>query len=107
MAERKGGLGRGLAALIPSAPADIDKEGKTPGIGGGASDVIFGKQQQRDDAPKATPKAPTTTTTTPAVAETATTVNINAVLGPVLALLAVTGIGAAGVYALNALGVLK
>ena len=30
MAERKGGLGRGLAALIPSAPADIDKNGKTP-----------------------------------------------------------------------------
>ena len=66
------------------------------------------KKPQRNDAPKATPKAPTTTTTTtPAVAETATTVNINAVLGPVLALLAVTGIGAAGVYALNALGVLK
>ena len=41
------------------------------------------------------------------MAETATTVHINAVLGPVLALLAVAGIGAAGVYALNALGVLK
>ena len=55
MAERKGGLGRGLAALIPSAPADIDKNGKTPGIGGGASDVIFGKQLP-DDAPKGAPK---------------------------------------------------
>lgn len=65
------------------------------------------KKPQRIDAPKATPEAPTTTTTTPAVAETTTTVNINAVLGPVLALLAVAGIGAAGVYALNALGVLK
>ena len=55
MAERKGGLGRGLAALIPSAPSDIDKNGKTPGIGGGASDVIFGKQLP-DDAPKGAPK---------------------------------------------------
>ena len=57
MAERKGGLGRGLAALIPSAPSDIDKNGKTPGIGGGASDVIFGKQAPKpDDAPKGAPK---------------------------------------------------
>lgn len=57
MAERKGGLGRGLAALIPSAPADIDTNGKTPGIGGNASDVIFGKQAPKpDDAPKGAPK---------------------------------------------------
>ena len=42
--ERKGGLGRGLAALIPSAPAEMDKSGKTGPIGGGASDIIFGKQ---------------------------------------------------------------
>jgi len=41
--ERKGGLGRGLAALIPSAPAEMDTSGKTGGIGGGASDIIFGK----------------------------------------------------------------
>ena len=40
--ERKGGLGRGLAALIPQAPAATDKTGKTGGIGGKASDVIFG-----------------------------------------------------------------
>ena len=38
--ERKGGLGRGLAALIPSAP--VEPSGKTPGIGGDASEVIFG-----------------------------------------------------------------
>ena len=56
MAERKGGLGRGLAALIPSAPADIDKNGKTPGIGGSASDVIFGKQDKPADTPKGAPK---------------------------------------------------
>ena len=57
MAERKGGLGRGLAALIPSAPADIDNNGKTPAIGVGASDVIFGKQAPKpDDAPKGAPK---------------------------------------------------
>lgn len=57
MAERKGGLGRGLAALIPSAPADIDNKGKTPGIGGNASDVIFGKQAPKpSDAPKGAPK---------------------------------------------------
>ena len=66
MAERKGGLGRGLAALIPSAPADIDKNGKTPGIGGNASDVIFGKQDKGSGAgsgagsgkaPKGAPRA--------------------------------------------------
>ena len=57
MAERKGGLGRGLAALIPSAPADIDNNGKTPAIGVGASDVIFGKQAPKlADAPKGAPK---------------------------------------------------
>ncbi len=57
MAERKGGLGRGLAALIPSAPADIDNKGKTPAIGGNASDVIFGKQAPKPtDAPKGAPK---------------------------------------------------
>ena len=31
--ERKGGLGRGLAALIPSAPAQMDTSGKTGAIG--------------------------------------------------------------------------
>ncbi|WJY98642.1 ParB/RepB/Spo0J family partition protein [Corynebacterium fournieri] len=63
MAERKGGLGRGLAALIPSAPSDIDNKGKTPGIGGSASDVIFGKQESKpskpskpEGAPKGAPK---------------------------------------------------
>ncbi|OEX92150.1 cell division protein [Corynebacterium sp. BCW_4722] len=44
--ERKGGLGRGLAALIPSAPAEMDKTGKTGAIGGDASDVIFGEKKR-------------------------------------------------------------
>ncbi|EEW48693.1 hypothetical protein HMPREF0290_2741, partial [Corynebacterium efficiens YS-314] len=34
--KRKGGLGRGLAALIPSGPTD------SPGLGGGAADIILG-----------------------------------------------------------------
>ena len=49
--ERKGGLGRGLGALIPSAPAQMDKSGKTGGIGGGASDIIFGKAKPAEEEP--------------------------------------------------------
>ena len=52
--QRKGGLGRGLAALIPSAPSTTDTTGKTGAIGNGASDIIFGdgKAAQRAEAPK-------------------------------------------------------
>ena len=52
--QRKGGLGRGLAALIPSAPSTTDTTGKTGAIGNGASDIIFGdgKAAQRAQAPK-------------------------------------------------------
>ncbi|MHA2790212.1 ParB/RepB/Spo0J family partition protein [Corynebacterium sp. S7] len=50
---RKGGLGRGLAALIPSAPVD---PGKTSGIGASAADVVFGegrdKQHKQDKQEK-------------------------------------------------------
>ena len=58
--ERKGGLGRGLAALIPSTPLQMDTSGKTGGIGGGASDIIFGKGedesgQEKPAAPKPAP----------------------------------------------------
>lgn len=53
--ERKGGLGRGLAALIPSAPAQMDTSGKTGAIGGGASDIIFGKESA--EAPEVAPDA--------------------------------------------------
>ena len=61
--ERKGGLGRGLGALIPSAPAQMDKSGKTGGIGGGASDIIFGKAKPVEEEPSkaakpAKPKRP-------------------------------------------------
>ncbi|AWB84958.1 ParB/RepB/Spo0J family partition protein [Corynebacterium liangguodongii] len=41
-AERKGGLGRGLAALIPSNPESTDSTGKTGRLGAGATDVIIG-----------------------------------------------------------------
>lgn len=54
--ERKGGLGRGLGALIPSAPAQMDTSGKTGSIGGGASDIIFGKPKPTE-APPAKPHA--------------------------------------------------
>ncbi|MCT1415061.1 ParB/RepB/Spo0J family partition protein [Corynebacterium sanguinis] len=40
--ERKGGLGRGLAALIPSSTESADKTGKTGRLGDGAADVILG-----------------------------------------------------------------
>ncbi|QNE88615.1 ParB/RepB/Spo0J family partition protein [Corynebacterium incognita] len=53
MADKKqGGLGKGLAALIPSGP---DAPQRKPGIGNDASDVIFGKG-------KAVPGAPTIAT---------------------------------------------
>lgn len=41
--ERKGGLGRGLAALIPSNPEATDTTGKTGRLGDGAADVIIGR----------------------------------------------------------------
>ncbi|WP_342318743.1 ParB/RepB/Spo0J family partition protein [Corynebacterium mayonis] len=40
--ERKGGLGRGLAALIPSQQESADTTGKTGRLGEGAADVIIG-----------------------------------------------------------------
>lgn len=40
--ERKGGLGRGLAALIPSNTESADTTGKTGRLGAGAADVILG-----------------------------------------------------------------
>ncbi|MGA8329862.1 MAG: chromosome partitioning protein ParB, partial [Mycobacterium sp.] len=41
---RKGGLGRGLASLIPTGPADAGED-PTPGgprLGAAAADVMFG-----------------------------------------------------------------
>lgn len=39
---RKGGLGRGLGALIPSGPGPDSGDSPRPKIGNGAADVIFG-----------------------------------------------------------------
>lgn len=58
--KRKGGLGRGLAALIPSGPSN------SPGLGGGAADIILGgtigartaAAPKRESAPTAAPAAP-------------------------------------------------
>lgn len=50
---RKGGLGRGLAALIPSA---ADDSGKTGGIGSGAADVVFGADNNHGKKPEKTDK---------------------------------------------------
>ena len=44
--ERKGGLGRGLAALIPSSTESTDTTGKTGRLGEGAADVILGAKPQ-------------------------------------------------------------
>ncbi|WP_080792219.1 ParB/RepB/Spo0J family partition protein [Corynebacterium pacaense] len=61
--KRKGGLGRGLAALIPSGPSS------SPGLGGSAADIILGgsageRGRQRPQAPQSRgatgdPAAPT------------------------------------------------
>lgn len=58
--QRKGGLGRGLAALIPSAPASTDTTGKTGAIGNSASDIIFGDNagaRERREHEQQKPKA--------------------------------------------------
>lgn len=39
---RKGGLGRGLASLIPTGPADDDSTGFGPRMGAAATDVLMG-----------------------------------------------------------------
>ncbi|SDS70965.1 ParB/RepB/Spo0J family partition protein [Corynebacterium timonense] len=59
--ERKGGLGRGLAALIPSSPESTDTTGKTGRLGDGAADVILGRSQpSRGTSPAGpVPGAPT------------------------------------------------
>ncbi|GLZ54933.1 ParB/RepB/Spo0J family partition protein [Actinomycetospora sp. NBRC 106378] len=54
MTERRGGLGRGLAALIPTGPPDA---GDTrPGVGTRAADVVIGQRSR--------PEVPTTATAT-------------------------------------------
>ena len=63
--KRKGGLGRGLAALIPSGPTD------SPGLGGGAADIILGgavgeRARRRPDAAPRPGLPPITKPDTPA-----------------------------------------
>ncbi|WP_199254728.1 ParB/RepB/Spo0J family partition protein [Mycolicibacterium mengxianglii] len=41
---RKGGLGRGLASLIPTGPAEGDGQGLSPKLGNAAADVLIGGQ---------------------------------------------------------------
>ncbi|MFP7365356.1 ParB/RepB/Spo0J family partition protein [Corynebacterium callunae] len=57
--KRKGGLGRGLAALIPSGPSN------SPGLGGGAADIIIGgtvgARRTAEQAKKPNPLIPTAT----------------------------------------------
>ncbi|MDY5785683.1 ParB/RepB/Spo0J family partition protein [Corynebacterium sp.] len=48
--ERRGGLGRGLAALIPSNPEATDTTGKTGRLGEGAADMIIGGSKGARDA---------------------------------------------------------
>ncbi|MDJ0110049.1 chromosome partitioning protein, partial [Rhodococcus erythropolis] len=62
---RKGGLGRGLAALIPTGPATA------PGLGSAAADVVIGVDKRNPSPPpptKAAPKTPKATKATAAKA---------------------------------------
>ncbi len=55
MTERRGGLGRGLAALIPTGPPDSPDA--RPGVGSRAADVVIG-QRSPASSRVATPDAP-------------------------------------------------
>lgn len=48
---RKGGLGKGLGALIPSGPGPEAGDAPRPKIGNGAADVIFGAEKKVPGAP--------------------------------------------------------
>ena len=58
--ERKGGLGRGLAALIPSSTESADKTGKTGRLGDGAADVMApaGSSDREEGSVTAAPTTP-------------------------------------------------
>ncbi|MDL5154857.1 ParB/RepB/Spo0J family partition protein [Actinomycetospora termitidis] len=56
MTERRGGLGRGLAALIPTGPPEPGGDAR-PGVGTRAADVVIG-QRTRPDLPPAPEPAP-------------------------------------------------
>ncbi|WKD58433.1 putative chromosome-partitioning protein ParB [Corynebacterium capitovis DSM 44611] len=74
--ERKGGLGRGLAALIPSSPATTDTTGKTGRLGEGAADVIIGgskrpRASEKVSGAPSVPGAPTVSPSAPSPASVA------------------------------------
>ena len=48
---RRGGLGRGLAALIPTGPPEDDTSTKGPSLGNAAADVIIGRGPEPTNAP--------------------------------------------------------
>ncbi|WP_433800865.1 ParB/RepB/Spo0J family partition protein [Actinomycetospora sp. CA-084318] len=50
MTERRGGLGRGLAALIPTGPPENATDTR-PGVGSRAADVVIGQRSRPDSAP--------------------------------------------------------
>jgi len=60
--ERRGGLGRGLAALIPTGPPETPTDGPAPsrhGLGSRAADVVIGARRGEDVPPAAvSPTAP-------------------------------------------------
>ncbi len=69
-AQRRGGLGRGLAALIPTGPAD-DQSG-APRLGNAAADVVIGKGPTtagRDTTAGGNDKDSTTATSTGAATQ--------------------------------------
>lgn len=57
MTERRGGLGRGLAALIPTGPPEGGTDTR-PGVGSRAADVVIG-QRSRPEAPVTAEPSPT------------------------------------------------
>ncbi|ALG86467.1 ParB/RepB/Spo0J family partition protein [Gordonia phthalatica] len=62
--QRRGGLGRGLAALIPTGPTDDDRGLNTPRMGAAAADVVIGggssTGRQRTTKPSTDLLSPTT-----------------------------------------------
>src|ERR1700738_5053568 len=48
---RKGGLGRGLASLIPTGPTETGGSGLGPRMGDAAADIVLGNSSSRDLAP--------------------------------------------------------
>ena len=54
---KRTGLGRGLASLIPTSPADGGRPGLSPGMGDAAADVLYGSGSTSVAEPVAAPMA--------------------------------------------------